>query len=182
MKSDLPNSQHHKLTRMSYQDILNGLSSKSKRKKGLALEALAVHLARILRLEVVQWQLRKNKTGDGEMNMVMEGARLIFRRWHVSCKVSDYITFDDLAVDAGLSVSSKPNVILILASGRATREAQDFARATTRATDMSMVIFDQRDMAALIGARGSPQLIKDKLDEELQEVIRVKNRAPVLWN
>lgn len=167
---------------MSYQDILNGLSSKSKRNKGLALEALAVYLARILRLEVVQWQLRKNKAGDGETNMVMEGARLIFRRWYISCKVSDYITFDDLAVDAGLSVISKPNVILILTSSRATREAQDFACATTRATNMSMIIFDQRDMAALIDAPASPQLIKNKLDEELQEAIRVKNRAPVLWN
>lgn len=80
--------QYRKLIRMRYTDILSGLSSKSTHEKGLALKALAFYLARLLGLEFVQWRLRSNKTGGGEVDVVMEGARLIFSRWHILCRVS----------------------------------------------------------------------------------------------
>ncbi|MGI8911706.1 MAG: hypothetical protein ACR2JR_14315 [Rubrobacteraceae bacterium] len=183
MLSAIENSagmQYRKLIRMKYPDILNGLTSQSKHEKGLALEALAFYLARLLGLQFVQWRLRSNKTGGGEVDVVMEGARLIFSRWQILCKVSDRITLDELAVEAGLAVCSKPNVILVLTTGHLTGGAWEFARATTESTDMSMVAFDQRDMEVLINAPNSSQLIMSKINEKLQRAAGFKNRVPVL--
>lgn len=80
--------QYRRLVRMKYADILSGLTSKSTHEKGLALEALAFYLARLLGLEFVQWRLRSNKTGGGEVDVVMEGARLIFSRWQIQCNTA----------------------------------------------------------------------------------------------
>ena len=103
--------QYRKLVRMKYTDILDGLSSKSKHEKGLALEALAFYLGRLLGLEFVQWRLRSNRTGGGEVDVVMEGARLIFSRWQISCRSYEIVTADELAVRVGLVVGSEANVI-----------------------------------------------------------------------
>jgi hypothetical protein len=46
---------------MRYQVILDGLESNSKHEKGLALEAMAFYLGRLLNLSFVQWRLRSNK-------------------------------------------------------------------------------------------------------------------------
>ncbi len=169
--------QYRKLIRMKYIDILNNLSSKSKHEKGLALEALAFHLARLLDLEFVQWRLRSNKTG-GEVDVVMEETRLIFSRWQVVCKASEWITLDDVAVEVGLSaVHLKPDVILILATGCLTEEAEDFACAMAGSTNLSVIVLDWNDMEAFINAPDSPQMIKERLNTKLQEAACVKKKA-----
>lgn len=157
--------QYRKLVRMRYTDILDGLSSKSTHEKGLAF-----YLARLLGLEFVQWRLRSNKTGGGEVDVVMEGSHLTFSRWQMVCKIADHVTLDDLAIEVGLSVRSKPDVILIFTTARLTKEARDFARATKRATNLSVVVLDYEDMDALQSAPDSPLLIMNRLDAKLRDV------------
>jgi hypothetical protein len=96
--------QYRKLVRMKYADILDGLTSKSKHEKGLALEALAFYLARLLELEFVQRRVRSNRTGGGEVDVVMEGARLIFSRWQIMCS-SDSISLEGVMKRRGRSGS-----------------------------------------------------------------------------
>lgn len=162
--------QYRKLVRMKYADILSGLLSSSKHEKGLALEALAFYLARLMGLEFVQWRLRSNKTGGGEVDVVMEGAHLIFSRWQILCSASDDISLDDLAVELGLSVILRPNVILVLTTGHLTKDAHDFAHAATRSTGMKIIVFNKADIAILRREPGSPQLMATKLNEKLRSV------------
>lgn len=173
MLSAIENSagvQYRKLIRMNYSDVLSGLSSKSKHEKGLALEVLAFYLARLLGLEFVQWRLRSNKTGGGEVDVVMEGTRLIFSRWQIVCKVKNRITVDDLAIELGLAVGLKPNVILLLTTGHLTKKAQDFVRATRHSTNVLVLVLSQEDIGFLRNSPNSPQLAIDKLHSKLYNV------------
>lgn len=55
--------QYRKLVRKPYSEILAELDNPSKNVKGLALEALAFYLGRLLGLRFVKWRLRSNETG-----------------------------------------------------------------------------------------------------------------------
>jgi len=57
--------QYRTLIRMPYDLILKNLKSESSHEKGLALEALAFYLARLLMLDFVQWRLRSRQAGSG---------------------------------------------------------------------------------------------------------------------
>ena len=60
-------SQYRTLIRMPFSQILAGLKSDSRHEKGLALEALAFYLGRLLMLDFVQWRLRSAQTGGAEL-------------------------------------------------------------------------------------------------------------------
>lgn len=174
MLSSIENSvgiQYRKLVRMNYSEVLDGLSSESKHEKGLALEALAFYLARLLGLKFVQWRLRSNKTGGGEVDVVMEGTRLIFSHWQIQCKVKNRITADDLAIELGLAVSLKPDVILFLTTGRLTKKARDFARATNYSTNVRMLVLDRGDIVTLQGSSDLPEVAFNKLHSKLQGAV-----------
>jgi hypothetical protein len=183
MLSAIENSagvQYRKLVRMNYSDILEGLSSESKHEKGLALEALAFYLSRLLGLEFVQWRLRSNKTGGAEVDVVMEGTRLIFSRWKFSCKVKNRITVDDLAIELGLAIGLKPDVILFLTTGRLTKKARDFVHATNYSTNVRMLVLDQGDIVTLQDSPGLPQLAFNKLHSKLQGAVADQDSVSAL--
>ena len=60
--------------------ILADLKSDDKHVKGRALELLAIYLARLIDLEFKGWRVRSADTGGAEVDVIVEGARLIFSR------------------------------------------------------------------------------------------------------
>jgi len=65
--------------------------------RGLALEALAFKLMRIIDLDYVATRLRGNATGGAEVDLLFESSRLVFSRWQVQCKNTSRVTLDDVA-------------------------------------------------------------------------------------
>lgn len=163
--------QYRKLIRMRYTDILSGLSSKSTHEKGLALEALAFYLARLLGLEFVQWRLRSNKTGGGEVDVVMEGARLIFSRWQIQCKNSRQATLEDVAKEVGLAQIIKANVILIVTTGRIGPAARQFAEQVMRETNLYVALLGGEHLKEL---RVSPAKIADIMNTQAEGAMTIK--------
>ncbi len=163
--------QYRKLIRMRYADILDGLSDKSRHEKGLALEALAFYLARLLGLEFVQWRLRSNKTGGAEVDVVMEGAHLIFSRWQIQCKNSKQATLEDIAKEVGLAQVIKANVILVVTTGKIGPAARQFAEQVMRETNLYLALIDGSHLKEL---RDDPAKIAKIMNTQAEGAMAIK--------
>lgn len=95
------------MLRKPLSEILHELSSPDKHIKGLALEALAFYLMRLIDLKYVATRLRGQDTGGAEVDLVFEGARLIFSRWQIQCKNTKAASLDDVAKEVGLTFQLK---------------------------------------------------------------------------
>ena len=84
-------------------------------------------ITQLIGLEFVQWRLRNDETGGAELDVIMEGANLIFSRWQIQCKNSSQATLEDIAKEIGLAQVIRTNVIMIVTSGRIGDKALAFA-------------------------------------------------------
>ena len=163
--------QYRNLIRMRYQDILTGLASLSTHEKGIALEALAFYLARLLDLKFVQWRLRSSKTGGGEVDVVMEGTRLVFSRWQIQCKNASQASLDDIAKEVGLAQVIKSNVIFIVTTGRIGPVARQFAEQVMRETNLYVATLDGAQLKQL---RDSPAQIVGMMNTQAEGALVIK--------
>src|SRR5207244_610307 len=99
------------LLRRPLSEIIEELSPKNKHIRGLALEALAFKLMRIIDLDYVATRLRGVATGGAEVDVIFESSRLVFSRWQVQCKNTGRVALDDVAKEVGLTHFLKSNVI-----------------------------------------------------------------------
>ncbi len=81
----------------------------------------------------------------------MEGVRLLFSRWQVQCKNTpdDAVPLEDVAKEIGLSIRLKSNVILMVTTGRFSRDARQYAEEMMQMTSLNVVLLDGRDLAEL---------------------------------
>lgn len=156
---------------MSYSDILSGLDDPNKHKKGLALEALAFYLGRLLGLEFVQWRLRSKETGGAELDVIMEGANLIFSRWQIQCKNTSEATLEDIAKELGLAQIIKTNIIMIVTTGRIGDKARAFAERITRETNHQIVLLHKIHLEKL---KKDPTEIVDILSIQSEQAMELK--------
>lgn len=164
-------AQYRHLIRMRYQDILVGLKSASTHEKGIALEALAFYLGRLLGLEFVEWRLRTAKTGGAELDVIMESARLIFSRWQVQCKNATEASLEDIAKEVGLAQVIKSNVILIVTTGRVGSAARRFSEQVMRDTNLYVALVTGADLAHL---QDTPADIAAIMNRQAQGAMTIK--------
>ncbi len=132
-------------------EILEELNSDNRNVKGKALEALAFFLMRLLDLEFRAWRKRSKETSGFEVDLIVEGVRLLFSRWQVQCKNTpdDAVPLEDVAKEIGLSIRLKSNVILMVTTGRFSRDARQYAEEMMQMTSLNVVLLDGRDLAEL---------------------------------
>jgi hypothetical protein len=104
------------LLRKPLVEIVEEIGSTNKHTKGLALEALAFKLMRLVDLDYVTTRLRGAATGGAEVDVIFESARLVFSRWQVQCKNTGTVSLDDVAKEVGLTHFLKSNVIVIVST------------------------------------------------------------------
>ena len=68
------------LLRKPLKEIREELDSENRHIRGLALEALAFKLMRLIDLSYVATRLRGSATGGAEVDLIFESARLVFSR------------------------------------------------------------------------------------------------------
>lgn len=163
--------QYRKLIRMAYPDILNQLDDTDKNIKGRALEALAFYFGRLIGLEFVQWRLRSAQTGGAELDVIMEGANLIFSRWQIQCKNSAQATLDDIAKELGLAQIIKTNVIMVVTTGRIGNKATQFAEQIMRDTNYQIILLNK---SHLIRIKKDPTTISEILTEQSKAAMTLK--------
>ncbi|WP_420403887.1 restriction endonuclease [Nisaea sp.] len=137
------------LLRTPLSEILEKLEDKDRYKAGLALEALAFKIMRLLDMTYVATRLRANQTGGAEVDLIFESARLIFSRWQIQCKNTARVSLDDVAKEVGLTHFLKSNAIVIVTTGEIGSEARRYANKIMADSNLAIVMLDSGDLAAI---------------------------------
>ena len=159
------------LLRKPLKEIRRELKSKDRHVRGLALEALAFKLMRIIDLTYVATRLRGHATGGAEVDVIFESARLVFSRWQVQCKNTLRVSLDDVAKEVGLTHVLKSNAIVMVSTGAIGREARGYADRIMADTNLCIVMVDGDDLA-LIESR--PAAIVDVFTREACHAMDLK--------
>ena len=137
------------LLRTPLADILSALNHADRHVAGLALEALAFKIMRLLDMTYVATRLRANQTGGAEVDLVFESARLVFSRWQIQCKNTARVSLDDVAKEVGLTHFLKSNVIVIVTTGDIGGEARRYANRIMTDSNLAVVMLDGGDLKAI---------------------------------
>lgn len=151
--------------------IREELNSKNRHIRGLALEALAFKLMRLIDLTYVATRLRGEATGGAEVDLIFESARLVFSRWQIQCKNTARVSLDDIAKEVGLTHFLKSNAIVMVSTGRIGDEARRYANKIMTDSNLCIVMLDKSDLA-LIESR--PAAIVDVFTREAQHAMDLK--------
>jgi site-specific DNA-methyltransferase (cytosine-N4-specific) len=160
------------LLRKPLAEVLKELKSKDKHIAGLALEALAFKLMRLIDLEYVATRLRGTATGGAEVDLVFESGRLVFSRWQVQCKnVAGGVRLDDVAKEVGLTHMLKSNVIVMVSTGGIGGEARKYANKVMNDSNLCIVMVDGDDVAQV---EKNPAAIVDVFNREAKHAMKIK--------
>lgn len=160
-----------RLLRKPFADILDEIKSREKHTRGLALEALAFHLMRLIDLIYIATRVRGTATGGAEVDLIFEGVRLLFSRWQIQCKNTPRISLDDVAKEVGLTHVLKSNVIVIVSTGEIGPEARRYSQQVMRTSNLDIVLIDSGD---LVRIRVTPPYIADVLEREAKRAMQIK--------
>jgi hypothetical protein len=169
----MPTSTMGQLLNKSLQEILQELRTEDTELKEKALETLAFYFIRQLGLKFKAWRKRNEDSEWAEVNAIAEGDHLVFSRWQIQCiDAPDHlIPEDDIAVQVGLSMQLKSNVILMATTGLFSRKALSYADAIMRQTSLNIITIDIENLQALAT---SPQALIDILGRKAKHVMELK--------
>jgi len=159
------------LLRKSLGEIRKEMQAKSRHIRGLALEALAFKLMRLVDLSYVATRLRGASTGGAEVDLVFEGARLVFSRWQIQCKNTKHVSLDDVAKEVGLTHFLKSNVIVMVSTGEIGPEARGYADRIMQNTNLCIIAMDGNDLNEI---EARPSAIVDVFDREARHAMDLK--------
>lgn len=151
--------------------IMREIASKDRHVGGLALEALAFKLMRLLDMTYIATRLKAETTGGAEVDLIFESARLVFSRWQVQCKNTAHVRLDDVAKEVGLTHLLKSNVIVIVSTGQIGPEARHYARKIMADSNLCIVMIDKRDLESI---RTSPAFIVNAFRREAESAMAIK--------
>lgn len=159
------------LLRKSMQEILDELKAADTHTRGLALEALAFKLMRLLDMDYVATRLRGSVTGGAEVDLIFQSSRLIFSRWQVQCKNTSRVNLEDVAKEVGLTHLLKSNVIVVVSTGEIGASARGFANKVMGDTNLCLVLVNGDDLLAI---EKNPPTIVDVFNREAAQAMRLK--------
>lgn len=159
------------MLRKSLKAIRKEIESVNRHIRGLALEALAFRIMRLVDLTYVATRLRGDVTGGAEVDLVFESARLVFSRWQVQCKNTARVSLDDVAKEVGLTHFLKSNAIVMISTGRIGNEARRYANRIMADSNLCIIMVDGGDLA-LVESR--PAAIVDVFAREARHAMDLK--------
>jgi hypothetical protein len=140
--------------------------------RGLALEALAIRLMRLIDLRYVATRLRGAQTGGAEVDVLFDSDRLVFSRWQVQCKNTARISLDDVAKEVGLTHLLKSNVIVMISTGQIGQEARRYANRVMQDSNLCIVMIDDADVLTI---EQHPTRIIEILHREARHAMTLKS-------
>lgn len=152
-------------------EILVEIDSEDRYVGGLALEALAFKLMRLLDMDYVATRLRAKQTGGAEVDLIFQSARLVFSRWQVQCKNTAHVAVDDVAKEVGLSHMLKSNVIVMVTTGEIGPEARRYANRIMMDSNLCIVMVDRSDLHNI---RTNPVFIVNAFRREAENAMALK--------
>ena len=159
------------LLRRPLSQIMEELTVKDRYQRGLALEALAFKIMRLLDMTYVATRLRANQTGGAEVDLIFESARLVYFRWQVQCKNTATVSLDDVAKEVGLTHLLKSNVIVVVTTGKIGSEARRYANKIMTDSNLAIVMLDGTDLEDL---SERPSVIVRAFEREARAAMNLK--------
>lgn len=159
------------LLRKPLKKIISELESADRYISGLALEALAFKLMRLLGMNYLATRLRAQATGGAEVDLIFESARLVYSRWQIQCKNTARVALDDVAKEVGLTHFLKSNVIVIVSTGAIGPEARRYANKVMNDSNLCIVMVDRNDLEGIIE---NPSHIVDVFNREAKLAMSLK--------
>ena len=159
------------LLRKPLKEIREELDSEDRHIRGLALEALAFKLMRLIDLTYVATRLRGSATGGAEVDLIFESARLVFSRWQVQCKNTARVSLDDVAKEVGLTHFLKSNAIVMVSTGEIGSEARRYSNKIMADSNLCIVMLDKSDLALI---ESVPAAIVDVFSREARHAMDLK--------
>jgi len=159
------------LLRKSLAEILDELNDASTHVRGLALEALAFKLMRIIHLDYVATRLRGSTTGGAEVDLIFESSRLVFSRWQIQCKNTSSVRLDDVAKEVGLTHMLKSNVIVMVSTGEIGPTAREYANKIMADSNLAIIMLDRADVENIVE---NPSYIIYALNREAKHAMQLK--------
>lgn len=137
------------LLRQPLREILPDLDNSDRHVAGLALEAVALNLMRLLNMDYVATRLRGAETGGVEVDLVCQSTRLVFTRWQIQCKNAARMSIDDVAREVGLTHLLKSNGVVVVTTGTVEAEARRYANEVMADSSLAIVLIDGADLTAI---------------------------------
>lgn len=159
------------LLRKPLSEILVEIDSENRYVGGLALEALAFKLMRLLDMSYVATRLRAESTGGAEVDLIFESSRLVFSRWQIQCKNTSRVALDDVAKEVGLTHFLKSNVIVMVSTGDIGSEARRYANKVMADSNLCIVMIDRTDLGSI---RRTPAHIVDAFGREAHHAMTLR--------
>ena len=159
------------LLRRPFADVVAGLADGNRHAAGLALEALAFKLMRLLDMNFVGTRLRGSRTGGAEVDLIFESARLVFTRWQIQCKNTSHVSLDDVAKEVGLTQFLKSNAIVVVTTGRIGQGARRYSDAIMAQSNLAIVLLDGKDLE---GIADNPAYIVRAFEREAKHAMVLK--------
>jgi site-specific DNA-methyltransferase (cytosine-N4-specific) len=159
------------LLRRPMRHIVAELDSTDRHIRGLALEALAFKLMRLIDLTYVGTRLSGEQTGGAEVDLVFESARLVFSRWQVQCKNTTSVRLDDVAKEVGLVHLLKSNAVVVVSTGSIGPAARKYANTVMTNTNLAIALLDADDISTIVER---PAAIVEILNREAEHAMDLK--------
>jgi Restriction endonuclease len=140
--------------------------------KGIALELLALRVARDATLVPLRFRLRAEKTGGGEVDLIAEGIHLHFSRWLFQCKNTSVVRLHDLAKEIGMAVLLRAHVVVLVTTGRFAQSVITYANEIADTQHLQVVLIDKDTLARY--RRGGPAALMDFLHGRAEATMRLK--------
>lgn len=147
------------------------MNSENTHLKGLALEAFAIKIMRIIGLDFIQTRLKGNETAGAEVDVLFDSSRLLYTRWQVQCKNTNKVSLDQIAKEVGLSHVLKTNAIVIMTTGTVSETAREYANQIMRAMNLCIIMVEGSDIDAIIA---EPTKILDIFNRESLNAKHIK--------
>jgi hypothetical protein len=154
-------------------EIYKDMASEEKNVRGLALELLALRMAYDVGLAPMGFRERSVDTGYAEVDLIAEGAHLLFSRWLFQCKaIKTKVSLNDLAKEIGMATVLRSHVIVMVSRGSFTKDLREHAIRAAENTHLQVVLIDG-DVLRDYRNRGSAALIEFFRDSAA-ETLRIK--------
>lgn len=134
----------------TFSQLREEIDSDDTYKKGLALEAFAIKIMRIIGLDFVKTRYRDIQIGGAEVDVLFDSTRLYYSRWQVQCKNTNTVTIDMVAKEVGLTHMLKSNVIVMMTTGHLTSEAKKYARRIMEDMNLCILMLQKEDIGQII--------------------------------
>lgn len=147
------------------------MNSENTHLKGLALEAFAIKIMRIIGLDFIQTRLKGSETAGAEVDVLFDSSRLLYTRWQVQCKNTNRVSLDQIAKEVGLSHVLRTNAIVIMTTGTVSEAAREYANQIMRAMNLCIIMVEGSDVDAIIA---EPTKILDIFNRESLNAKHIK--------